>query len=198
MFKRTKIQRFFTVSIRIFLGLIFFSSGMSKLLPFPGLIGPVWLETELAPYGLGLFARFIAYAQITVGLLLLTQRFATLGAVMLFPLVLNIFMVTVSMNWTGTPYVIAFFILLNIYLLIADFHKLKFLLTDQPESLKAIPLKRRFPQKDIYWVIGILMIFISTIIYPYSSIITYILIGMALIGFLVINLWRIQQSQEVD
>lgn len=195
MLNKMKVLRFFTVSIRVFLGLIFFSSGMGKLLPFPGIIGPVWLEAELAQYGLGMFARFIAYSQITVGLLLLSQRFATLGAVMLFPIVLNIFMVTVSMNWRGTPYVLAFFMLLNIYLLIMDYHKLKFLLTDQPEALKAIPLRRRFPKKDLFWGIGMALILGSTLIYPLNALMAYVMIGGSLVGFLVINLLRVKQSQ---
>ena len=70
---------------------------------FPGIIGPVWLETELSKYGLDVYARFIAFSQIITGLLLLTQRFATLGAIMLLPMLLNIWMVTISLQWSGTP-----------------------------------------------------------------------------------------------
>lgn len=93
--------------ICIFLGLVFFASGMSKLYfehQFVEIIGPVWLEKELTQYGLGMYARFIGYSQVCVGFLLFTLRYSTLGAVMLIPLVGNIFMVTVSMNWKGTPY----------------------------------------------------------------------------------------------
>lgn len=192
---KTKVQRFFTISIRLFLGLIFFSSGMAKLLPFPGLIGPVWLEQELAQYGLAMFARFIAYSQILVGLLLLSQRFATLGAVMLFPLLLNIFMVTVSMNWRGTPYIIAFLLVLNIYLLLVDFHKLKFLLTDQPAELTRMPLLRRFPKKDVAWGAAVTLIVASTFVYNLSSIMAYVMIGLGLVSFLIINLLRLEQRQ---
>lgn len=111
----------------VFLGLIFFTSGMAKLYfehKFPGLIGPVWLEDRLAEYGLGLFARFIAYSQITVGFLLLTLRYRTLGAIALLPMVLNILLITISQNWRGTPYVLAFFLLLNLVLLAAEAPKL--------------------------------------------------------------------------
>ena len=178
-----KFYRFVIVSTRIFLGLIFFSSGMGKLIPFPGIIGPVWLETELTQYGLGMFARFIAYSQIIVGLLLLSQRFATLGAVMLFPLVLNIFMVTVSMNWRGTPYVLAFLILLNIILLIADYHKLKFILTDQPAPLKNKPLKRKYPQLDAFWGLAMLMILSGPMLHMYNTTIAYVVVVSGLLVF---------------
>ena len=107
----------------VFLGLVFFTSGMAKLFfehRFPGLIGPVWL----AEYDLGLFARFIAYSQITVGFLLLTLRYRTLGAIALLPMVLNILLITISQSWPGTPYIVAFFLLLNLVLLVAEAPKL--------------------------------------------------------------------------
>ena len=146
------------VAIRIFLGLIFLGVGMSKLYfehKFPGIIGPVWLEDELSPYGLGLYARFIAASQVLVGLLLLTQRFATLGAILLFPLLLNIFMVTVSLEWRGTPYVNFFLLLLNVWLLAFDYHKLKFILFEQTAPLKQLPLKRKSIKADAIWALAL-------------------------------------------
>jgi uncharacterized membrane protein YphA (DoxX/SURF4 family) len=75
------------VSARLVLGLVFLSSGLAKLVPhFPNLIGPVWLEERLAPYGLALFARFIALSEVFAGSLLLMRRFATLGALTLLPI----------------------------------------------------------------------------------------------------------------
>lgn len=145
------------VLIRIFLGFIFFGAGMSKLYfehKFPGIIGPVWLEDELSKHGLGFYARFIAGSQIIAGLLLLTQRFATLGAILTFPILLNIFMVTVSLKWQGTPYVNAFFLLLNTWLLAYDYHKLKFILTDKPRELKSISLKRISLSADFLLIVA--------------------------------------------
>lgn len=122
-------------AIRIFLGLIFFTAGMAKLFAghqFPGLIGPVWLEEELAKYGLGLYARFIAYSQVAIGFLLLTRRFATVGAIMLVPLIANILVVTVSLQWRGTPFVNAALLGMNLWLLWADRAKLQPLLGSAP------------------------------------------------------------------
>src|SRR5687768_15588035 len=111
--------------VRIFLGVLFLTAGIGKLVPgFPGLMGPPTLEEALLKYDLALFARFIAFSQIVIGWMLLTQRFATLGAVMLLPMLLNILMVTISQNWVGTPYVVSVFIMQNIYLLLYDFDKL--------------------------------------------------------------------------
>jgi hypothetical protein len=124
-------KSFFLNGISVFLGLIFFTAGMAKLFlehKFPGLIGPVWLEERLAKFDLGLFARFIAYSQVFVGFVLLTLRYRTLGAIMMLPVLLNIFMVTVSQNWRGTPYVLLFFLVLNLFLLLVEAPKLLHLL----------------------------------------------------------------------
>ncbi len=118
-----KLLRFAYISCVIFLGFVFFGAGMSKLYAnhqFIGLMGTVWLEEKLVQYDLGLFARFVAYSQVTTGFLLLTFRFRTLGAVMLVPMLANILMITISQHWKGTPYVVSVFILQNMYLLWYD------------------------------------------------------------------------------
>ena len=77
-----RLRSFFYPATAIFLGLIFFSSGMGKLFAghrFPGLIGPVWLAERLAEHGLAFFGQFIAVSQVVLGLALLTPRFRTLG-----------------------------------------------------------------------------------------------------------------------
>lgn len=155
-----KLKEIWLSGSRIFLGIVFFTAGMSKLMPFPSLIGPVWLEERLEPHGLGLFARFIAFSQVLVGLLLLSRRFSTLGAVMLFPLLLCILMVTISLNWTGTPLVNAFLLLLNISLLAADYHKLKFIFTEDPTPLTKMSPLRTNPAMDKLWI-GALVIFFA-------------------------------------
>ncbi len=105
------------------LGLIFVGGGLSKLMPFPGVMGPIWLEEELAVYGLGMFARFIAWSEALIGLCLLAKQTRVLGAIMMVPLLLNILLVTVSMGWKGTPRVIMIFLSTNIFLLAYHFER---------------------------------------------------------------------------
>jgi uncharacterized membrane protein YphA (DoxX/SURF4 family) len=121
------MMKFLVVATRIFLGLIFLTAGLAKLTHglTPGLIGPVWLEERLAQYGLGLWAQFVAWSQLLIGVLLLSQRFATLGAVMLVPMLTNILVVTISLQWRGTPYVNAVLLAMNLFLLWADRERLK-------------------------------------------------------------------------
>ncbi len=69
---------------------------------FIGWIGPPWLIERLAEFELGLYGQFIALSQVIIGFMLMTQRFRSLGAVMLLPMILNILMVTISQHWVGT------------------------------------------------------------------------------------------------
>lgn len=184
MMSRNRWHSRIIVSIRVFLGLIFFTAGMSKLYfehQFPGIIGPVWLEERLTEHDLGMYARFIAGSQIIAGLLLFTQRFATLGAVLTFPIILNIFMVTVSMGWQGTPYVNFFLLSLNAWLLAYDYHKLKFILTDKVESLKTQPLKRINKKADGIWTLAIVAILLSVPLSYLNTMAAWALCGAAVL-----------------
>lgn len=183
MNSKSRLLPFSIAGIRLFLGLIFFTAGMAKLTQnFPGIIGPVWLEEKLAPYGLGLYARFIAWSQVFVGVLLLSHRFATLGAVLLFPILLNIWVVTISLEWRGTPYVNFVLLLLNLALLAWDYHKLKFLFTDSVQGLKDAPVQRKSPLLDVIWAVGLILIIASVPLIRNHHLFGY---GLVITGFTV-------------
>jgi len=111
----------FVIGLRWFLGVLFLFSGLAKLIPgFPNTMGPPDLESALEVYGLGLYARFIAVTEVGVGLLLTTRRFATSGALLLAPILLNILVITMALRWRGTPYLVAVFLLLDLVLLAWD------------------------------------------------------------------------------
>ncbi len=113
-------KSFMIQGIAVFLGFTFWGAGMAKLFSehqFIGWIGPTWLVEEMAKYNLGLYATFIGYSQIFIGFLLLTTRYKLLGSIMMIPMIVNILMVTISLEWQGTPYVLAFLLLLDLILL---------------------------------------------------------------------------------
>ena len=167
--------------LRIFLGILFLTAGLGKLVPgFPGLMGPPWLEDVLAKYDLALFARFIAYSQILIGWLLLSRRFATLGALMLLPMLLNILMVTISQDWRGTPYVVSVFLLMNLWLLAADFHRLKFLISDDISVLKPLPIVRKNTTADWLITIGLLLLLTGASFGKIDKLIANTIIGAGL------------------
>ena len=69
-------------TIAFILGLIFIKAGMEKLTGIPDIIGPQYLIKDLAEHNLELFGKFIAYSQVIIGFLLITNRFRTIGAIM--------------------------------------------------------------------------------------------------------------------
>lgn len=115
-----RMPQLMIAGISIFLGFTFWGAGMAKLFldhKFFGWIGPNWLIEKLEPYGLGLYATFIAYSQVCIGYLMLTLRYKLIGSIMMLPLIGNILMVTISLHWQGTPYVLGFLLLLDLIIL---------------------------------------------------------------------------------
>jgi uncharacterized membrane protein YphA (DoxX/SURF4 family) len=160
--------------IRLFLGYIFFSAGICKLTHgnFGQLIGPPWLEEALAKHGLGLFARIVAISQVICGTLLLSQRYSLLGAVMLVPMNVAILAVTISMDWQGTPYVNAVFLLLNLLLLGMEHRKFLFLLQPDREHKTTPAITDTIGQDNYSWVgIGfcVLTLLMTSVSYTLSN-----------------------------
>ena len=126
--KRNRLLKIFTVFTRILLALAFLPSGLTKVLgnrfTVLGIDDPVGFFFE-ALYRTGFYWRFLGICQLTVALLLVLPRTATLGALAYFPLILNIFVITVSMGFTGTPVITGLMLLASIYLLCWDYDKLK-------------------------------------------------------------------------
>ena len=121
------LQRF-TVFTRLLLGIGFIAPGLTKLLGNRftqiSIENPIGFFFE-ALYRTGFYWRFIGFAQVLASLLVLIPRTATLGALCFFPIILNIFVITVSMDFAGTPFITGLMLLANLYLLYWDYHKLK-------------------------------------------------------------------------
>lgn len=148
------------------LGFIFITTGVGKITGLPGVIGPNWLIDELSKHQLRLYGFFIAYSQIIIGFFLITNRFRTLGSIMLFPMLINIFVIVVSLKWAGTPIIVAFLIFLNLVLLILDFHKLKFIFSNNNCGLGNVKIKRTGKILDLIYLFPLLLILIGTVIDP--------------------------------
>lgn len=78
-------------------------------------------------YQSGLYWQFLGGAQCLAGFLLLTQRFATLGALLFLPIMANIFAITLSYNFGGTPVITGLMLLANGLLLAWDWPTLRVL-----------------------------------------------------------------------
>ncbi|MEB2783781.1 hypothetical protein [Algoriphagus persicinus] len=181
------LPRYFLLAISVFLGFTFWGSGMAKLFfehRFFGWIGPVWLIERLEPYGLGLYGKFIAFSQITIGYLLLTLRYKLIGSIMMLPLIGNILMVTISLQWQGTPYVLAFLLLLDLIILwqYRDFFRP---LIDEGKSCYTIkPRNIRTRNGHLVWLSGLGLQFFSIQVsyWNWMTACVVVVIGLVLSG----------------
>ncbi len=186
------MKKFLIAGISVFLGFTFWGSGMAKLFfehKFFGWMGPIWLIDELSKYGMGIYGAFIAYSQVIIGYLLVTTRYKLLGSIMMLPLLANILMVTISLNWQGTPFVNSFFLLLNAILLwqYRDFFRP---LIDEGKSNADLNLRTpRTWLGHLVWMAGlglqILSISVSYFNWPLSLVISLVGLVISMMSFLV-------------
>jgi uncharacterized membrane protein YphA (DoxX/SURF4 family) len=123
-----KIFRLFTWTTRILLAFAFLPSGLKKLLgerfTILGLESPVGFFFE-ALYRTGFYWNFLGLMQLLAAFLIVIPRTATLGALLYLPIIINIFVIVVSMGFTGTPYIAGLMLLANLYLLFWDYNKVR-------------------------------------------------------------------------
>lgn len=102
------------------LGLGFVLSGARK---FPGvrfttlgIDNPVGLFFE-AMFQMPIYWNFIGYYQIICGVLMFIPRFKALTPILILPITVNIFLISVALHMRGTPLITSAMLLGNVYLL---------------------------------------------------------------------------------
>ncbi len=109
-------------------------------------------------YQSGIYWKFLGFVQLVAGSLLITQRYAKLGAVMFLPIIANVFIITISYDFNGTPIITGLMLLATILLLIWDWDSLKVLVNKKPITSD----KKRLEHDSIWITLGIIF-FIATI-----------------------------------
>ncbi len=136
----------FTLFTRILLAAGFIPTGMVKVLGRRFTIlstdEPIGAFFE-AMYQTGLFWHFIGAVQVVAGVLLLIPRTAHLGAALFVPVMVNIFVITVALEFTGTPVVTGLMMLAVLYLCAWDYHRFRGLLTTEPLAPEYRPAELR-------------------------------------------------------
>ena len=123
-----KMLVYFYWAIKILLSLGFVLSGLRKL---PGvkftqlpITNPVGLFFE-GMYVTGFYWNFIGYYQILVGLILMTRWWQALSPLLILPVTVNIFLVSVSLEMRGTPVITGLMLLGNLFLMVWHWEKYK-------------------------------------------------------------------------
>ncbi|WP_400190293.1 hypothetical protein [Hymenobacter sp. B81] len=84
----------------------------------------------------GYYYTFIGVLQLMAAVLLLIPRTATLGAMIYFPIILNICILSLAVRFEGSLLTSPLMLLANLYLLCWDYDKLKYVFPFQPPAAR--------------------------------------------------------------
>ncbi len=125
--RNNTINQWIIIHLRYLVGFAFIPSGLIKLMGerFTSIQpdNPVGYFFE-ALYQSGMYWNFLGGVQVIAGILLITQRYATLGALMFFAILTNIWIITLSLSFNGTWIITSLMMIAVVILLIWDQHKL--------------------------------------------------------------------------
>lgn len=124
--KSKLFYQIFTWFTRALLSLAFIPSGLKKLLGerFTNIStdDPVGFFFE-GLYQSGFYWNYLGFMQLLCAFLILIPRTTFLAAVLYLPIIININIIVLSMNFRGTPIITGLMFLATIYLLIWDYKK---------------------------------------------------------------------------
>jgi hypothetical protein len=90
-------------------------------------------------YQSGLYWQFLGFMQLLAGLLLMTQRYALLGALLFVPIMANVYVITISYEFGFTSVITGAMLLATIGLLIWDWDRLRIVFNQPVLVLPAMP-----------------------------------------------------------
>ncbi|MBF6607406.1 MAG: hypothetical protein ITG00_01555 [Flavobacterium sp.] len=130
LIRSKKLFILFTWFTRILLALGFIPSGLKKVMGMRftsiGIDNPVGFFFE-ALYQTGFYWNFLGILQLLAAVLLLIPKTSLLGAILYFPIILNICVIVTAMNFIGTPIITALMLIGNLYLFFWDYPKMKYI-----------------------------------------------------------------------
>ena len=119
--KNRLLFKWFYWGLRIIMGLTFISSGIRKLpgikftaLPIDNPVGSYFN----AMYETGFYWNFIGYFQIVIGVMVFFNRFVVVSSLLMMPVTVNIFLISIALNMKGTPIITSLMVVGNIFLLL--------------------------------------------------------------------------------
>ncbi|WP_431166514.1 hypothetical protein [Tenacibaculum halocynthiae] len=164
--KNKTLPQIFIIYLRYLLGFAFVFASIVKIqgLRFTsesGAMNPInsaWHFFETM-YQSGIYWKFLGYGQLTAGFLLMTQRYAKLGVILFLPIILNIFVITISYDFKGTPIITGLILIATIILITWDWNTLKILINKTP----TFSTKPRLENDYTWSIIGLIFFFLTII-----------------------------------
>jgi uncharacterized membrane protein YphA (DoxX/SURF4 family) len=151
---------------RYLLAFAFIPSGMKKILGqrFTSIStdNPIGYFFE-ALFRTGMYWNFLGWGQLIAAVLMMTQLFATLGNLIFFFIITNIFFITVSMHFTGTWLIALLMLFASTCLLLWDSNRLQYIISQKGflNTNKDVI----FPNASKLWQISGLLLFILSVSY---------------------------------
>ena len=130
--KSNKWLYYFTIFLRLFLAFGFITSGMVKIMGERFAAGlsvnhPMGQYLE-ALHHTGFYYTFIGFVQVIAALLLLIPRTVLLGALIYFPVILNICILSYAVRFEGSTLTSPLMVLACLYLICWNYDKIKYIL----------------------------------------------------------------------
>lgn len=134
-----------------------FASGLSEIHPMGAYL--------VALHHTGYYYTFIGIAQVVAAVLLLIPRTVALGAVLYFPIIVNIWLLSFAVRFEGSFVTAPLMVLANVYLLVWNYDRLRYILPISKFSDLGIVQKpgkfnKNFPS---LFFLGVVLIVIGTI-----------------------------------
>ncbi|MET0393819.1 MAG: DoxX family protein [Chitinophagaceae bacterium] len=171
--KQNRWLRYFTIFCRMGLALGFLPSGFVKIMGerFTSLSvnHPMGHYLE-ALHHTGYYYTFIGVLQVTAAILLLIPRTATLGALLYFPIILNICILSRAVRFDGSFLSSPLMVLANLYLLCWDYDKLKLVLPFRRAVIEPRPgpPDNRFPVRFFGGVLAAVAILALVVVFAFD------------------------------
>ena len=150
---------------RYLIAFAFIPSGLKKIMGLRftqiGTDNPIGFFFE-GLFQSGFYWNFIGWAQVVAAFLLMTQRFATLGTLFFFFIISNIWVITISLHFTGTWIITSLLLFAIIMMLLWDFNKFKFIF--YPDNYAAVEKDLKYPTYNRIWIIAGFVLFLVSVI----------------------------------
>jgi hypothetical protein len=111
----------------------------------------------------GMYWNFLGWGQLIAAFLMMTQLFSTLGNLIFFFIIANIYFITVSMHFTGTWLIALLMLFASTCLLLWDANRLQYIIVRK--GFLEIRQDIKLPEASILWQISGLLIFITSVAY---------------------------------
>lgn len=158
--------------MRLVIGFAFIPSGLRKVFgqrfTLISIDNPVGFFFE-GLYQSGGYWQFLGWAQVTAAFLLMTQWFATLGNLMFFFIITNIWMITVALGFKGTWVITSLMLFASAGMLLWDANKLRYLFFS--DNFTDRSAWNGLPTPGRWWAwTGLSLFALSTIIFSWTMV----------------------------